>query len=270
MQAVITSRQNSRVRALRAALTERRSADLIAVEGVHLLREAVHAIALGHPLEIDTVFLQQDRLALMDELHLSAEVVVLSRAVFASVAVTEATQGVAFLMHRPRSSYVAREGELLLVAAGLQDPGNLGTLVRSAEAFGAAAVMVTDGTVDPWNGKALRASAGATFRMPVLPWSDALHEQLRSVGVRLLAGVPAAHGAETAFSAELRTGCAIVVGNEGNGIPPNFLNLCDRRITLPMAGPTESLNAAVAGSLLLYEAFRQRNANSAPEAPATL
>ncbi len=270
MQAVITSRQNSRVRALRAALSERRSTDLIAVEGVHLLREAMHAVALGHPLEIDTVFLQEDRHALAGELHLTAETVLLSKEVFASVAATEATQGVAFLMHRPRNTYRAAHGDLLLVAAALQDPGNLGTLIRSAEAFGAAAVLLTEETVDPWNGKALRASTGSTFRVPVVPWTEALHEQLRSLDLHLLAAVPSMDAAESAFSADLRSGCAIVIGNEGKGVPEKFLSLCDGRITLPMAGPTESLNAAVAGSLLLYEAFRQRSGKSRSEAPATL
>ena len=148
----------------------------------------------------------------------------------------------------------------MLLLDGVQDPGNVGTLLRSAEAFGAAAVLVTEGTADVWNGKALRASAGAAFRVPVVRWSAALQGALRGLEMRVLAAVASEDGAVPVGDAELAAGCVLVVGNEGRGVSAEMLQVADGRITLPMLGRTESLNAAVAGSVMLYEAARQRAA----------
>lgn len=220
-----------------------------------MLQEALHA-----GLAVQTVYLRQDRQPLTDQWPSAAERIVLSIDAFDYAAATEQSKGVAALLQKPHACYVPCSGELLVVAAGIQDPGNLGTLIRSAEALGAAAVLLAEATVDPWNGKALRASAGSVFRMPLLHWTEALHADLRACGIRLLAAVPAGAGALIAPDTDLCGGCAFVIGNEGNGLSTAMLALCDERITLPMPGPTESLNAAVAGSLLLYEAARQRRA----------
>jgi TrmH family RNA methyltransferase len=154
---------------------------------------------------------------------------------------------------------------LLLVAAGLQDPGNLGTLIRSAEAFGATAVLTTAGTVSEWNQKVLRASAGSVFRVPVVQVAAEQLIALKSQGLRLLAAVaPDSEfdsGSESAANADLTSACALMIGNEGAGLGEEWLALADVRITIPTPGRVESLNAAVAGSLLLYEASRQRAAS---------
>lgn len=255
MQAVITSRQNSRVRALRAAFRGDAAHGVAAIEGWTMLLEAIQAGVV-----VDSVYLREDRQRHVEQLPSSIECVLLSTQAFDHAAATEQSQGVAALLHKPHSRYVPDRNDILVVAAGLQDPGNLGTLIRSAEALGAEAVLLTEGTVDPWNGKALRASAGSVFRMPLLRWTDTLRGELRTCGIRLLAAVPAGEDTLIAADTNLCGGCAFVVGNEGSGLSPAMLALCDDRITLPMPGPTESLNAAVAGSLLLYEAARQRRA----------
>lgn len=251
---MITSRQNGSVRALRAALAGRGENDLVAVESPHLVREALSAAEV----EVLAVFVREDRTAMLDGLPTGVEQVVLSCEVFTSVAATEQSQGVAALLVRPELRFLPRAGQLLLLLDQVQDPGNMGTLVRSAEAFGAAAVLVSDGTVDIWNGKALRASAGAAFRVPVVRWSEALHAALRKLGSRVLAAVADESGAEPVTRAVLTGGCVLTVGNEGRGVSAELLAVADGRITLPMLGRTESLNAAVAGSILLYEAARQR------------
>ncbi|GAA3766644.1 TrmH family RNA methyltransferase [Terriglobus aquaticus] len=258
MPAVITSRQNSRVRALRAALAGRGEDGAIGVESPHLVREALQT----HEAEVLAVFVREDRTELLADLPAEIEQVVLSREVFASVAATEHSQGMAALVTRPTMRFLPRPGQLLLLLDKVQDPGNVGTLVRSAEAFGAAAVLATEGTADVWNGKALRASAGAAFRMPVVRWSETLRAAVQKLGTRMLAAVADEDGALAATDANLGGGCVLVIGNEGRGVSPELLAVADGRITLPMAGPTESLNAAVAGSVLLYEAARQRRAGA--------
>jgi len=153
---------------------------------------------------------------------------------------------------------------LILIAAGLQDPGNLGTLLRSAEAFGATAVLTTPGTVSGWNQKALRASAGSIFRMPLAAITPADIPRLKSRGLRLFAAVAddPDHPTSTSVSTtDLTQPCALMIGNEGAGLSDDWLQLADARITIPTPGRVESLNAAIAGSLLLYEASRQRCAS---------
>ena len=249
----ITSRTNARVKALRAALTTRKS-DRIGIEGFHLIREA---IASG--LQLDTLYLREDHAHLLRDLPEDAarEVLLLSPDAFQSATETENAQGAAALLERPELPYAPRTGDLLLIADGLQDPGNLGTLIRSAEAFGASAVALTPGTVDPWNGKCLRAAAGAAFRVPLPRYDADFLAALKAVDTQLLAAV--AKDGEAAHATDLRGTIALIIGNEGAGVSAKMLDLCDKEITLATTGPTESLNAAVAGSLLLYEASQQRN-----------
>ncbi len=248
----ITSRSNPRVRALRAAL-QRRAEDVIGIEGFHLIEEAIRS-----GLTLTTLFVREDCEAVLREVPFGAahEIVLLSPEAFASASATEHAQGIAALLRQPRKPYVPRLGDLLVMADGLQDPGNLGTLTRSAEAFGAAAVALGANTADPWNGKCLRAAAGAAFRLPVLRWDAGLLNALRTIDAQVCAAV--ARGGRAAHQTDLRGTLVLVIGNEGAGVSVELLALADTHVTIATTGPTESLNAAVAGSLLLYEAARQR------------
>lgn len=265
---IISSRANARVKQLRAAFAGnlRLSEGLVAIEGEHLIEEALRSGITPH-----VVFVSERREASF-RLPEKTEMIVLSESVFVSAAETRSPQGIAALIE-PRKyqldEMMQHPDPLLLIAVGLQDPGNLGTLIRSAEAFGAAGVIITPGTVSQWNQKALRASVGSVFRLPVATCTkDEIHS-LSSRGVRLLAAVGAANaGVISAQHADLRRGCAILIGNEGSGLSDEWLAFATEQITIPCPGPVESLNAAVAGSLLLYEASRQRTTTTL-RGPAT-
>ena len=143
--------------------------------------------------------------------------------------------------------------------AGLQDPGNLGTILRSAEAFGATAILSLPGTVSAWNPKAVRASAGSVFRLPLLETSvEECFASLHEAGVRIW--TTALREAEPADRIDLAGPVALLIGNEGNGVPHALAELADGAVTIPCPGPVESLNAAAAASVLLYEASQQRAA----------
>jgi TrmH family RNA methyltransferase len=149
---------------------------------------------------------------------------------------------------------------LLIVLSGVQDPGNLGTILRSAEAFAATGAVLLPGTVSHWNAKAMRASAGSVFRLPTLATTDAAcFEHLRTAGVRTLAAMPReGHSPSSLEAINLTRPTALFIGSEGSGLSPEIAAQCDARITIPCPGPVESLNAAVAASILLYETARQR------------
>jgi TrmH family RNA methyltransferase len=258
---VVSSRANARVKQLRAAFQghARLSGGMVAIEGDHLLEEALRS-----GMVLKTVFVSERR-EVPRIVPRGVEVLRLTDEVFASAVETQSPQGVAALLVPPVSMLedVLRgsSAALILIAAGLQDPGNLGTLVRSAEAFGAAGVLTTPGTVSAWNQKALRASVGSVFRLPVVAVDASEIEGLKQRGVRLIAAVGADDfGVVEAREMDFTLACALMIGNEGAGLAAEWMEMCDARVTIPCPGKVESLNAAVAGSLLLYEASRQRAA----------
>jgi TrmH family RNA methyltransferase len=258
---LVTSRANPRVKQLRAAFAghARLSGGLAAIEGEHLLQEALRS-----GLHIKTVFLSE-RIDPPAWLPRGVEQLTLTDEALSSAVDTQHPQGIAALLIPPtwdmESAFPAKQAPLLLIAAALQDPGNLGTLIRSAEAFGATAVLTTAGTVSEWNQKALRACAGSVFRVPVVAATPADILALKSRGLCLFAAVagdPQGPDALPVAAADLAQPCALMIGNEGSGLTTELLQIATARITIPTPGPVESLNAAVAGSLLLYEASRQR------------
>jgi RNA methyltransferase, TrmH family len=197
---------------------------------------------------------------------------------FESVSGTEAPQGVAALFRQPEwglddvlHGVGAMRGNspLVVVLAAIQDPGNVGTILRSAEAFGATGAIATRGTADPWSPKALRASAGSTLRLPLLRGMaiPVLLAQLRIAGVKIYAAssVRNGHAGESRASADWREPAAVFVGNEGAGLPPEITHAADAVISIPTAEAVESLNAGVAASIVLYEAARQRAAAARAE-----
>jgi TrmH family RNA methyltransferase len=149
---------------------------------------------------------------------------------------------------------------LVIVLAGLQDPGNVGTILRSAEAFGATGVLALPGTASVWNPKSLRASMGSAFRLPVVASTvSEAFAMMRAAGVLSVATVAPSHaGAAALDSAELQRPVALWIGNEGAGLMPEMIAGCESVVTIPCPGPVESLNAAIAAGVLLYEASRQR------------
>ena len=262
---VIASRSNARVKQLRGAFAgqTRLSGGLVAIEGNHLVEEALRSGML-----LKTIFLAEHH-PLPHYVPASIEILRLSDDVFNSLMDTRTPQGIAALLLPPARTLeqVTRGIPLIVVAVGLQDPGNLGTLVRSAEAFGASGVLITAGTVSPWNGKALRASVGSIFRIPVATAEPDDLRTLQDRGLKLLAAVGEGVGSDAIFElsdVDLTGSVAIMVGNEGAGLGPEWLAFADMAITIPCAGPVESLNAAVAGSIILYEAHRQRAGVGAP------
>jgi TrmH family RNA methyltransferase len=261
---LIESRQNPRVKELRAALSRsgRTPSGLIAIEGEHLAAEAMRS-----HLRFAAVFLRdgyQPPFAIPED----AEHLLLPADVFASAVSTEQPQGIAALVHPPDFSSDAifsSRAPLILVLAGLQDPGNVGTLLRSAEAFAASGTLLLPGTASPWNPKALRASAGSAFRVPALNATEA--DALALLTQHNIPAIAAVARAGTPVSdAPLAGPCALLIGNEGAGLSDTLIARAAHRITIPMPGNVESLNAAIAGSLLLYEAARQR-AKARPTSP---
>jgi TrmH family RNA methyltransferase len=246
MPDLITSHQNARVKELRAAFASRAKEEKIAVEGDHLVAEALRSGVTAALLFVRENYTGQ--------LPTGIETLHLTQNVFDKAVATETPQGIALLFEPPTPA-IKPGAALILIAAGLQDPGNLGTLIRSAEAFGVTQLLTTEQTVSPWNQKCIRASAGSVFRMPML--LSQTTQQLAALKIKIFAAV--AGNAQPFTTADLTQPCALLIGNEGAGLSSELLHLANEKLTIPTPGAVESLNAAIAGSLLLYEASRQRS-----------
>jgi TrmH family RNA methyltransferase len=260
---LITSAANPLLKDVRNALAHGRltASGCCVVETFHLLEEALRS----HCLVRTVIAAESARARVEDYLQDRAGIrlVIVPDKLLKATADVASSQGVVALVDPPEHTVQQTLGprSLALVIDGLQDPGNLGTILRSAEAFGATGLLLLKGAVSPFNPKALRASAGSVFRVPFVHGMDetlAL-DALRDSGANLYAAVPNADGhiGSSPSDADLTCPCAIIIGSEGRGVSPE-LRSAARDISIPTAG-VESLNAAVSAAILLYEARRQRS-----------
>jgi len=263
----IEGRHNALVKRLRLAFAraERTEDGDCAIEGSRIVEEAIRS-----GLRFSAVFFResaQDRAErLLPQIGSHVETVVLPDTLFDSVVPSESPQGVAALVRLKEFSIDDILERLnvgpVVVLAGLQDPGNLGTILRSAEAFGSAGIVLGEGTVSPFNSKVIRASAGSVFRLPIVLAKSAggniaeVLLRLRAGQVRLIA--TSSHKGTPVSEANLAAPVAFFIGSEGSGLPRDLMAKMDEVIVIPHMPQVESLNAGVAASIILYESARQR------------
>lgn len=260
----VSSRQNALIKELRQAFSHAALTDdgHCAIEGVRVIEEAVRS-----GLRFKALFVSEESEEraerLLPQISSHTEALLLSADLFRSAVSTEAPQGVAALVKVKQftvDDVLAGKNRLVLVAAGIQDPGNLGTMLRSAEAFGASGALLAEGTVSQWNPKTVRAAAGSVFRLPVANVkSSALFQALHDQGI-VVVGTSSHKGTPLPL-ADLARPIAFLIGNEGAGIGRHASTQIDELVAIPHSAKVESLNAAIAASILLYEAARQRKLN---------
>ena len=260
---VITSRQNPAVKRFRDAAST--GGDELLLDGPHLVAEAL----LAHlPIEIAAVasgIVNGEIVALARRVEESgAPVLEVSTPVLEAMSPVQNPAGIVAIARRRVSSLddaLGGDAALVLMLEHVQDPGNVGAIIRTADACGATGVVVGPGSAGAYGWKALRGSMGSAFRLPIAdrqPLPDAL-ERARQVGVTLLAAVP--RGGTPLPACDLRRPVAIVLGGEGAGVSADLLEMIDERLTIPMRATVDSLNVATAAALVVYEAARQRGAD---------
>jgi RNA methyltransferase, TrmH family len=267
----VEGRHNPLLKQLRQAFSRGKLTDTgeCAIEGLRIVEEAIRS-----RLRFSTLFFressQETAERVLPQIGAQVETLLLPNKLFDSIVPSESPQGIAAIVRPKKFAF----GDLIerlqigpiVVLAGLQDPGNLGTIVRSAEAFASAGVILGEGTVSPYNSKAVRASAGSVFRVPIIHAYGSrpktgmelvdICNTLRSKHVRTIA--TSSHKGTPLGEANLMVSCAIFLGNEGAGLPRDLMTKMDETISIPHMPQLESLNAGVAASIVLYEAARQR------------
>jgi TrmH family RNA methyltransferase len=271
---IVESPQNATVRLARRLERdrgERSRRGLYIAWGLHLAQEAtrqrgtIERTLLGPAAEATSEGLELTR-----ELERQEVPVMRTTArVLEGIAPGSADQGVLLIARRPEirlDRLLAGHPSLLLLAHGVQDPGNVGSMVRSALALEASALIALEGTADPFGSRAARAAMGALFRLPVLDGiTRSILPLIRSSGLRLVAAD--ARDGEAPSIVDLAGPVAFIVGSEGGGLPEEILSAADGRVRIPMAHGGMSLNVHAAATILLYEAMRQRGARAPRGAP---
>jgi RNA methyltransferase, TrmH family len=265
----VEGRHNSLLKELRQAFhrAELTATGECAIEGFRIVEEAIRS-----GLKLRAIFVsesgQQRAARLLPQIGSHVETVLVPDKLFAAAVPSETPQGLAALVriraHSVEEILESSSPRPVLLIAGVQDPGNLGTILRSAEAFGVKGALLSEGTVSAYNSKVIRASAGSSFRVPLTKIDlKAAVSRLRDRGVRLLA--TSSHKGTALPEVSFRHQLAIVIGNEGAGIEKRLMSEMDELIMIPHSPKVESLNAGVAASIILYEAWRQLSAAQAEE-----
>jgi TrmH family RNA methyltransferase len=258
----LTSSRHPQLRSLRAALRrgELTAERTCAVEGVHLVEEA-----LASNLKVAALVGSRSGMKILEQFEAATGYGVPSYLIpdrlFRTLSQTETPQGIAALVHLPEhrlEDMLAKPGSVVAVLVGVQDPGNLGTILRGLEAFGGAACLLAPETISPFNAKAVRASAGALFRIPVFPRLEVrrILGMCRAQGLQTVGLTP--RGPVMLNQTALKQPVALFVGGEASGLPAALLSRLDVVARIPLRPSVESLNAAMAASVAFYEVARQR------------
>ena len=268
---VITSRQHPIVKEFRELA--RGAGSLMLLDGWHLLSEAAAANVAVEKIAVCGPPTAQEKVVVDRLRRHGALVVEVSGSVLNALSPVNSPTGVvasARIPSVPSANVLSPAPALVLAAAGLQDPGNAGAIIRSAAAAGATGVVLDDVSADPWGWKALRASMGSAFHVPVVRSRalGALIKDWKKSGVRIVAAAP--RDGVSMYHVDFTKPTALLLGGEGGGLPRELADLATTFVTIPMHGGVESLNAAVAAAVIMYEAQRQRHLTGAHgRAPVT-
>jgi RNA methyltransferase, TrmH family len=260
----ITSRDNSLLHHARA-VRDGKDSESIFVEGLRLCEEAVRSNLKIEAVIYSDRIAQKDRAAqLIRELEeIAAKSGSVSEKLLASISYTKTPQGIIVLAGRPTISekeFARRQTEnpLLVILHRINNPVNLGAILRTAEAAGATGALTTSGATDPFSPKSLRGAMGAAFRLPI--WTEVdFHRAVEWCTSRSIQTICATAKATRSYTdVDWRQPAALILGSESAGLGPEEIAMANDAIKIPMKGSTESLNVAVAAGILLYEAHRQR------------
>ncbi|MGM0653682.1 MAG: TrmH family RNA methyltransferase [Bacillota bacterium] len=261
---VITSMQNPMLKEynkLKKNSNYRHKSCKIALEGPNLLHEAIKTGFIPETVFFTREYYNSGNSSFLDTLPASVKQAVLPPEVFAKIADTENPQAIAAIIYfdpEEKAGKISHMSGLVLILNRLQDPGNMGSIIRTAAAAGVDIVYYTRGCVDPFNPKTLRSTAGSIFHLPVIPVHDPVElvQSLKKNNYRVIAAE--VNGDKSIWDADFGGSTALIIGNEATGIDQNLFNEADCRVTIPLEPPVESLNAAAATAVIIFEVIRRR------------
>lgn len=259
----ITSSKNPLVKEVKSLYRKkgREKLQLFLIEGIKIIEEAVeNNYPIKNIIYTDSLRENPEGENLFNKIKLWKELVYVSESLFKEISDTENPQGIlatAELNFRHMDEVYKLEKKALLLLDGVQDPGNMGTIIRSADAFSIDGIIIREGSVDPYNPKVIRATMGSIFRVPLyfINGTEEL-KSLRALNIKIYS--TSLEGSIPIYDNDFCEDFILSIGNESQGVSKELLDLSDKLIKIPMTGKAESLNAGVAASIIMYEAMGQR------------
>lgn len=255
---IITSKDNDMIKHIRK-LKEKKERDIsneFVVEGIKMLEEAINEGA-----DIKNVIVCDDCLGnskiATDLLYEIAKenIIYVPEKIFKLISDVQTPQGILAVIEKPDTSKIKYDEDLFLILDNIQDPGNLGTIIRTADSINLKQIIIPKGSADPYNPKVVRSSMGAIFRVKIIEVENlaVAVKEMKKNNIKIMA--TDLRTDKSIYDVDYKKS-AIVIGNEANGVSEEILNLADEKIKIPMSGKTESLNAAVATGIILYNAIK--------------
>ncbi|TJX13023.1 RNA methyltransferase [Tissierella creatinini] len=258
----ISSSKNPLVKEIKSLLKKkyRWEKGLFIIEGIKLVEEALdNDVHIKNILYTDKLITYTDGINLLEKLKNFKSCFRVSESLFNEITNMENSQGIIGVAYfQIRNLDINRGNRFLLFLDGIQDPGNMGTIIRSADAFNIDGIIIGEGSVDAYNPKVVRSTMGSIFRVPLYFTKDNMEslELLKSKGFKIYS--TSLEGSVANYDIEYKDDFIIVIGSESQGVNRNILDISDKRIKIPMPGSAESLNAGVAASIIMYEGMKQR------------
>lgn len=234
------------------------------IEGTRSVEQCINTMSQIRYIVYSSELLNEDGESLLSRAEKeNYKIYKISKELFKMISDTDNPQGILAVVEFKEHSLgdTLKESNFFIVLDRVQDPGNMGTIIRTADAFGANAVIVTSGCVDVYNPKTVRSTMGSILQIPIVHIKDIKQalEELKAENINVIA--TSLDTDKYSYDIDFKEDCALVIGNEANGILDEVVALSDQRVKIPMAGQAESLNAGVASAVIMYEALRQRNVN---------
>ena len=275
---IISSKENETIKMIKK-LKEKKYRDeekMYIVEGIKMVKEAIQENANIHKIIISEELLKKENVGASiarpeEQINVGADfharpegvpcpidkTMIVTQNVFKFISDVTNPQGILAVIEKEKKEEIDYETDFLLILDGLQDPGNLGTILRTADSVGLNQIIVSNGTVDSYNPKVIRSTMGASFRVRVIESDDLVKtiKEIRNHGFKIAA--TDLNTNQTIYNMEMKK-VAIIIGNEANGVSKEVLEVADEKVKIPMLGKTESLNAAVATGVILYEYVRRK------------
>lgn len=261
----ITSMKNPLIKEIKSLYRkkERMKSKSFIIEGIKIIEEAIeNSYPIKNIVYTDKLLESKDGPEFFETIKNMEDLIYVPEKIFKEISDTESPQGVlaiASFSFGDMDKLKENQKPSLIFLDKLQDPGNMGTIIRSADAFNLDGIIITDGSVDPYNPKVVRATMGSIFRLPIYYIEDSLSglNMLKEQGLKVYS--TSLEGSLPIYEMEYKNGFILVIGNESTGVSDEIYNLSDSLIRIPMPGKAESLNAGVAASIVMYEAMKQRS-----------
>ena len=251
---LITSKDNSKIKEIKKLKEKKYRKTAFIVEGIKMLKEAINEKA-----EIDTIIIREDtELDFKLDSELEKKVIHVTKNVFETISDVVSPQGVLVVINKKiDDNKISKHADYILALDGIQDPGNLGTIIRTADSANIKQILVSKDTVDSYSPKVVRSTMGAIYRVKIIECEDLAKtlKSLQTTGFEIV--TTDLHTDKSIYDMNYNKKI-VVIGNEANGVTPEIRELSNYRVKIPMLGKTESLNAAVATGIMIYEYVRQK------------